>query len=391
MSNGDAIGETEKCACFEFSPPFRRAGAPTLHDNLLRMKQEDYLKRIELARRKLDGVSGDCLAVTPSTNLFYLSGIRFDRSERLTAVLIPKNGDPVLIVPAFEEARARAMTPIKHVVAWEETENPFRIAARHLGASTGTLLLEPTTAYDDAERLIAEAPQWKPKSAAALFASLRMVKSADEISAMRRATVVGSERFQNAFARLKPGVSEDEVSAAFGGENVVQFGPSAAIPHGRATQRTLSKNEAVLIDAWDNPEGYFYDITRSTFYGTPTEEYIRVWNVVHEAQGAAIALAAPGVRCEEVDAAARAVIQKGGYADYFTHRLGHGLGLDVHEPPYMVAGNDIVLEPGMAFTSEPGIYLPGKFGVRIEDDIIVTRNGSEILSPRPQRLEPIPA
>ena len=206
---------------------------------------------------------------------------------------------------------------------------------------------------------------------------------------MRRAITTGVARFERAFARLAPGVTEKEISSAFGGENVVQFGPSAAIPHGAATDRRLERDQAVLIDAWDNPEGYFYDITRSTWFGKPTDDYRRVWEIVHEAQAAAIERAAPGVACREVDRAARAVIEKAGYGEYFTHRLGHGLGIDVHEAPYMVEGNDIALEPGMTFTSEPGIYLPGRFGVRIEDDVVVTQTGAESLSPRVERLEPI--
>lgn len=354
-------------------------------------ERQDFLQRLRQARTRLAESGGDCLFATPSTNLAYLSGVAFHRSERLTAVLVPREGDPVLVVPAFEETRARGMTPIEKVVAWGETEDPFRKAAAALPAAKGTLLVEPSTAYDDVERLLDAAPGWKPRSGSALFAAMRMVKSAEEISTIRRAIAIGLERFEAAFARLKPGVSEKEVSSAFGGENVVQFGPSAAIPHGEATARALQKNEAVLIDAWDNPEGYFYDITRSTFFGPPPEEYRKVWQVVHEAQGAAIEAAAPGVPCSRVDAAARAVIEKAGYGAFFTHRLGHGLGMDVHEPPYMVAGNDIRLEPGMTFTSEPGIYLPGKFGVRIEDDVVVTDRGAEALSPRPQRLEPLSA
>jgi Xaa-Pro dipeptidase len=350
-----------------------------------------FESRLNLARQKLAGAGADVLFVTPSTNLFYLAGISFHRSERLTAVLLPKSGDPVVIVPAFEETHARSMTPIERLVTWQETEDPFAKAASFLGASRGTLLVEPSTAFDDVERLLARAPGWKPRSGADLFAALRMVKSAEELDAMRRAIAKGVERFRKAFAKLRPGVSEMKISSGFGGENVVQFGPSAAVPHGEASERTLSKNEAVLIDAWDNPEGYFYDITRSTFYGTPSDEYRKVWEIVHEAQGAGIDAARPGVACSEVDAAARRVIQKAGYGEYFTHRLGHGLGIDVHEPPYMVSGNDIRLEPGMTFTSEPGIYLPGKFGVRIEDDVVVTEKGSETLSPRPQRLEPISA
>jgi len=346
-------------------------------------------ERLARARRKLSETGGDVLFVTPSTNLFYIAGISFHRSERLTAVLLPREGEPVLITPAFEETHARAMTPIEKVVVWQETEDPFRQAASFLGGAKGVLCVEPSTAYDDVERLLAHAPEWKPRSGADLFAAMRMVKSAPELDAMRRAIAKGVERFRRAFMTLRPGIREEEVSAAFGGENVVQFGPSAAIPHGEASARTLAKNEAVLIDAWDNPEGYYYDITRSTFYGAPTDEYRRIWDVVHAAQWAGIERAKPGVRCADVDAAAREVIEKAGFGDYFTHRLGHGLGIDVHEPPYMVSGNDVLLEAGMTFTSEPGIYLPGKFGVRIEDDVVVTETGAETLSPRPARLEPI--
>ncbi|MGH9443834.1 MAG: M24 family metallopeptidase [Thermoanaerobaculia bacterium] len=348
-------------------------------------------ERLRTARSRLAQGGADVLLVTPSTNLFYLSGISFHRSERLTAVLIPKDGEPVLVVPAFEETHARSMTPISRIVTWQETEDAFAKAASLLGAGRGTILVEPSTAFDDVERLLSHAPGWIAKSGANLFAAMRMVKSSEELATMRRAIATGVARFRAAFERLRPGVSEREISGAFGGENVVQFGPSAAVPHGEASERRLSKNEAVLIDAWDNPEGYYYDITRSTFYGAPTDEYRKVWDIVHEAQGAGIEAARPGVACSEVDAAARRVIEKAGYGEYFTHRLGHGLGIDVHEPPYMVSGNDILLEPGMTFTSEPGIYLPGRFGVRIEDDVAVTEKGSEVLSPRPAKLEAIPA
>jgi Xaa-Pro aminopeptidase len=218
-----------------------------------------------------------------------------------------------------------------------------------------------------------------------------MVKTIEEIEAMRRAIAVALPRFRRAFESLRLGATEAQISAAFGGDNVVQFGASSALPHGASTDRALARGEAVLIDAWDKPEGYYYDITRSTFFGEPSDEYRKVWSIVLEAQGAAIERAAPGVPCSEVDAAARRVIEKAGYGEYFTHRLGHGLGIDVHEPPYMVAHERTLLEPGMTFTSEPGIYLPGRFGVRIEDDILCTERGAESLSPRVDRLEPIAA
>ncbi len=333
----------------------------------------------------------DALFATPSSNLFYLTGIDFHRSERLTALFLPKDGEPVMICPAFEEARLRGMSAVTRVVTWEETEDAFEKAARLLPASSGALAVEPSTAYDDVERLLRQRPAWKPVSAGAVLGAMRMVKTPEEIEAMRRAIAVALERFGKAFASLSPGTREADISRLFGGENMVQFGPSSALPHGASGPRALSQNEAVLIDAWDRPEGYYYDITRSTFFGTPTEEYRTIWSVVLEAQSAAIEKAAPGVPCFEVDAAARRVIEKAGYGQFFTHRLGHGLGIDVHEPPYMVGHDPTVLEPGMTFTSEPGIYLPGRFGVRIEDDVVVTERGAESLSPRVSRLEPLAA
>ena len=285
----------------------------------------------------------------------------------------------------------RGMSAVKRVQTWEETEDPFRLAASFFPGSGGVLAVEPSTAFDDVERLLAARSGWKPVSAAPLFTTLRMIKTPEEIAAMRRAIAVAVPRFEKAFGALRPGSVEADISHLFGGENVVQFGPSSALPHGASGPRRLAGDEAVLIDAWDKPEGYYYDITRSTFFGKPSPEYRKIWEVVLDAQTAAIEKAAPGIPCFEVDAAGRRVIEKAGYGEFFTHRLGHGLGIDVHEPPYMVGHDRTVLEPGMTFTSEPGVYLLGRFGVRIEDDILVTEKGAESLSPRVTRLEPISA
>lgn len=355
------------------------------------MNKRIYERRIATVRERLDAAGADGLYATPSSNLFYLTGIRFDRSERLTALFLFKDREPFVVCPSFEASRLRTMSAVEEVHAWEETEDPFATAASLFPAGTGRLAVEPSTAFDDVERLIGERSGWKPFSAAHLFTALRMVKTPEEIQSIRDAIAVALPRFQKAFAALRAGSVEADVSHDFGGENVVQFGPSSALPHGASSPRALAEGEAVLIDAWDKPEGYYYDITRSTYFGKPTDEYRKIWSVVLEAQSAAIERAAPGVPCFEVDGAARRVIEKAGYGEYFTHRLGHGLGIDVHEPPYMVAHNRTVLEPGMTFTSEPGIYLAGRFGVRIEDDVLVTERGAESLSPRVERLEPIEA
>jgi Xaa-Pro dipeptidase len=353
--------------------------------------REIYLRRLDTVRERLRSIPADGLYATPSSNLYYLTGIDFHRSERLTALFLFPDAEPVVICPAFEAARLKGMSAISKVVTWEETEDPWKKAAALFPASAGTLAVEPSTAFDDVERLLTARSGWKPVSAFGLFGALRMIKTPHEIDMMRKAIAVALPRFRKAFESLRPGATEAEISGAFGGENVVQFGPSSAFPHGASGPTALANNQAVLIDAWDKPDGYYYDITRSTWFGTPTDEYRTVWSVVLEAQGAAIDRAAPGVACAEVDAAARRVIEKAGYGDSFTHRLGHGLGIDVHEPPYMVGHDRTILEPGMTFTSEPGIYLPGRFGVRIEDDIVCTERGAESLSPRVERLEPLSA
>jgi Xaa-Pro dipeptidase len=357
----------------------------------MRLPREIYLRRLDAMRARLAKIPADALYATPSSNLFYLTGIDFHRSERLTALLLFRDAEAVVICPEFEAERMRTMSAVSRVVSWAETEDAFEKAAQLLPGATGVLAVEPSTAYDDVERLVGRRTGWKPVSAGAALGAMRMVKTSEEIEAMRRAIAVAVARFRKAFAALSPGAVESEISALFGGDNMVQFGPSSSLPHGTSGARALSRDEAVLIDAWDRPEGYYYDITRSTFFGRPTDEYRKIWSVVLEAQTAAIDKAAPGVPCFEVDAAARRVIEKAGYGQYFTHRLGHGLGIDVHEPPYMVGTDSTVLEPGMTFTSEPGIYLTGRFGVRIEDDIVVTDRGAESLSPRVSGLEPIGA
>lgn len=194
------------------------------------LDREIYRRRLETMREKLKGIPADGLYSTPSSNLFYLTGIDFHRSERLTALLMFKDRDPVVLCPAFEESRLRGMSAVGDVLTWEETEDPFAKAASLFPTSAGTLAIEPSTAYDDVERLLARRPAWKPISAGALFGATRMIKTPEEIEAIRRAIAVALPRFRRAFAAIRPGATEAEISALVGGENVVQFGPSSALP-----------------------------------------------------------------------------------------------------------------------------------------------------------------
>ena len=233
----------------------------------MRLPREIYLRRLDAMRSRLAKIPADALYATPSSNLYYLTGIDFHRSERLTALLLFKDAEPVVICPEFEAERMRTMSAVARVVTWAETEDAFQKAAQLLPGASGVLAVEPSTAYDDVSRLVERRPGWRPLSAGEALGAMRMVKTPEELEAMRRAIGVAVGRFRKAFAALAPGAVESEISRLFGGENMVQFGPSSALPHGASGGRALSRDEAVLIDAWDRPEGYYYDITRSTFFG----------------------------------------------------------------------------------------------------------------------------
>jgi Xaa-Pro dipeptidase len=258
------------------------------------------------------------------------------------------------------------------------------------GASPGAILIEPHTEYGTAGSLAAAIPGARLIDGASAFASLRVVKDTEELARIRRAIALTEEAWERAFASLRPGVRDRDVSdsiqhafeeAGFEGYALVQFGALSALPHGAPDGSALPNESAVLIDGGCNVDGYWSDITRTRWFGSaPPAEFTRVVDVVREAQQAAIATARPGIEAQEVDRAARAIITKAGYGAFFTHRLGHGLGMDGHEPIYMVEGNRTPLVPGCVFTAEPGIYLPGRFGVRIEDDVLCTSDGAGVLT-----------
>ena len=207
-----------------------------------------YQKRLETIRARLSEIGADGLYATPSSNLYYLTGIGFDRSERLTALLLFRDRAPVVLCPAFEADRLRQMAAVKEVQTWAETEDPFRKAAALFPSSAGTLAVEPSTAFEDVERLIAARPGWKPVAASSLFRQLRMIKTPDEIEAMHRAIAIAVPRFQKAFAALRPGAAESDISAAFGGRHVVQFGPSSALPHGASAQWRFFWGQPLVSD-----------------------------------------------------------------------------------------------------------------------------------------------
>ncbi len=333
------------------------------------------------------------LFATPSTNLAYATNLSIGRSERLTALLLFAEGPAVLVTPFFEEQNHRRDVVADDVVTWKEDEDPMPIVARLLGA--GSVGIEGTTAYDTVARLSA-ARSGPARDASELFDALRRVKSPAEQAFIREAARRTNLAIEATHRELAVGKSEGEIArvleAAFqaqgvSGGGLVQFGPSAAYPHGAPGERRLAKGDVVLIDAGCKVRGYTSDVTRTVSFGAPSDDVRRAYAAVDRGQRAGIDALRAGATGAEVDRAARQVIADAGFGDAFTHRLGHGLGLDGHEPPYLVRGNAVPLSSGNTVTIEPGIYLPGRFGIRIEDDYAVRESSPPAsLSARPAEL-----
>jgi Xaa-Pro dipeptidase len=361
-----------------------------------------FTARVEKARAALAAAKLDLLVATPSTNYEYLTGYNPERSERLIALFLPLKGDPIIVCPAFEVERLKLHSVPADLRAWEEQKNPFDVVhqiARDLKPPhrRGQVGLEPTTAYQTLLKLDDAMDNWEFKPTDTLFRQLRIVKAPEEVVMIRRAVAIIEDAIAATFAQLAVGMTERDVAATLSAEvakrgstggGLVQFSTSSALPHGGPAATALARETVVLIDAGARVSGYTSDITRTIWWGdTPSDEFKKVFNTVHDAQTAAMQLGKPLVtHCQEMDRAARAVITAAAFGQFFTHRLGHGLGMDGHEDPYLVEGNDTRLEPGMVFTIEPGIYQLGKFGVRIEDDCVMTDGGVEVLSHRPAKL-----
>lgn len=369
------------------------------------LPRETFARRLDRVRAELATQKLDLLVLEPSTNFEYFTGSNPGRSERLILLLIPATGSPVIICPAFEVERVKRHSAIPDVRGWEEQEDPWNLvrdAGRGLKPPRrrGKAAVEPTTSYRSFLQLhdALGGGNWEFADGAPVVERLRIVKAPEEVALIRRAIASTEAGIAATFAQLAPGASERDVAELLarelaarggtGGGGLVQFGPSSALPHGGPGGGKLARETVVLIDAGTRVGGYTSDITRTIWYGdAPDPEFTRVFNVVHDAQTAAMRFGRPFVtRCQDMDRTARAVIAGAGYGQYFTHRLGHGMGLDGHEAPYLVEGSETRLEPGMVFTIEPGVYQLGKFGVRIEDDCLMTESGIEVLSARPAKL-----
>ena len=362
---------------------------------------ENRLKRLVRAQRE----SGmDLLAVVPGANLRYLTGLEMHSSERITLALFPLGGQPMFVLPGLEAPRAEASLGIEaSFYTYTDEQGPgaaFRQMATDLDLEGKVFGVEHLhMRILELRRLEEHAAHAKFVDADPLLSGLRVVKDEEEIEALRRAAKANEECFRQVMEHIQPGVTEQELSAvwqraALEAENsqlsdlppIVASGPNGASPHTTATSRRLEDGDLVTIDAFLLVDGYYSDITRTYAVGEPDEELKRIYSVVQEANAAARAIIKPRIEAQEVDRSARQVIEKAGYGEYFIHRTGHGMGLEIHEEPNIVEGNDLLLKQGMVFTVEPGIYVPGLGGVRIEDNVLVTETGCETLSTLPRQL-----
>jgi Xaa-Pro dipeptidase len=369
---------------------------------------DERRERQERARKLMNENSLDAIVLTAGTSLNYFTGIRWWGGERLFTMVMPAKGAAFYVCPAFEEGRAReqiANAPDSEhadVRVWQEDENPYQLLAAGLkerGVSTGRVGIEETTRFVFADGIAKAAPHVAFASATPVTAGCRMIKSDHEIALMRLASQVTLRVYEAVYHALREGMTQQDVQnlivkaydrMGFPGSATVEIGEYTAFPHGSATPQVIREGSIIMIDDGCTVEGYQSDITRTFVLGRATDKMKQVFDIVHRAQSAALAAAHPGSECGVVDAAARKVIVDAGYGPdykYFAHRLGHGIGMDGHEWPYLVRGNTTRLQPHMATSNEPGIYIRGAFGIRLEDDMLITENGAELFTPQSPSLE----
>jgi Xaa-Pro dipeptidase len=374
---------------------------------------EERRQRQERARELMAQTDLDAILMMEGTSLRYFTGIRWWGGERLFAMVLPAKGEAFYVCPAFEEGRAREQISNApdgshaDVRVWQEDESPHQRVAQGLkdrSMATGTLGMEETVRFVFSDGIGKAAPQAKIVSGTPVTAGCRMIKSENEIALMRLAARVTLKAYEAAYRALRPGMTQQDFSLlvegahtklGFPGSADVQVGEYSAFPHGSVTPQVIREGTIVLMDGGCTVEGYQSDISRTFVLGkatdkTKAEKMKKVFDIVHRAQTEAVKTARPGLECGAVDAAARKVITDAGYGPdykYFTHRLGHGMGMDGHEWPYLVRGNSTILAANMTFSDEPGIYIRGEFGVRLEDDMHITENGAELFTPQSHSLE----
>jgi len=345
----------------------------------------------------------DVLFIGAGSSLTYFTGMHWWNSERLTGVLLPRSGELVYVTPEFE--RGRTLEQIKlgnDVRGWQEDEDPYALVARvvrDMGHATGVIGMEETVPFFRAKGIMDALPQARVVDAWPVSAGCRRVKSPAELALMKLANANTLAVYEAVWKALQPGMTEQDISdlvamayarTGLRGDADVNIGKYTASPHGSDKPQHLVEGTPIIFDGGCRADGYTSDMTRTVVLGQPSDEIRRIFDIVLQAQTAALKVARPGGTMSAVDGAARKVISDAGYGPdfrYFSHRLGHGIGLDMHEWDYLVRGNQHVLEPGMTFSDEPGIYLPDQFGVRLEDILYVTEDGAALMTPQSPSID----
>jgi len=398
ITGAGAFGAALAAAPAEAAPadelPAPIAALKPMTEGVSPITQDERKARLARARKLMAETGLDAVLLASGSSLVYFTGAQWGISERFFGAVITRDGYPAWVTPAFEKQRGLEQIKLgEDVRAWEEHESPYALVASILkdrGAAGGRVGVEETMPFVFADGLAKALPAAKVESATPVTAGCRMIKDAHEIALMRRANEITVAAHRAVFASLKEGMTQSQVAGlaaqahrqlGMQGGSLVLFGKDAAFPHGTTKPQPLKPGDVVLMDGGGRLMGYSSDITRTGVFGAaPTERQRKVWDLVRKAQEAAFKTAKPGVECQAVDAAARKVIEEGGFGPdykYLTHRLGHGIGMDGHEWTYFVRGNTTKLRPGMCFSDEPGIYIYGEMGIRHEDIIFITETGAE--------------
>ncbi|MEO7588519.1 MAG: Xaa-Pro peptidase family protein [Arachnia sp.] len=366
---------------------------------------DEWPERIRRAQAGAREAGTDALLLSPGPDLRYLTGYQALPLERLTCLVVRAGADPVLVVPNLERPAALASPAGAaglEIVGWDETDDPYDLVAGLL-PDAAVVSLDNQMWAEKVLRLRAALPGVRQELASEVISPLRMRKSVAEIEALRQAGAAIDRVHAQVPEWLRAGRTERQVGAdiekairAEGHESVdfviVGSGPNGASPHHELSDRVIRPGDPVVVDiGGTTAAGYCSDCTRTYVVGEPSADFVASYEVLQRAQAAAVEHVRPGVTCASVDAAARDVITDAGFGDLFIHRTGHGIGLETHEDPYIVQGNELLLEPGMAFSVEPGIYLPGRHGARIEDIVVCTAAGVEALNRGGHDLVVVPA
>ncbi len=356
----------------------------------------EYQARLEKAQSLMAAQDIDALYLHAGTSLYYFTGTRWHGSERMVGALVLREGPPIYIAPAFEKGTLEQFMTVKGEVAtWEEHESPYGLIAAHLadvGITSGQIGIDEATPFFVSNGIAKASPGFTLTNGASITATCRMIKSDSEIKLMTRAKEMTLAVHKATASMLHAGITTTEVGEFLDAAHrkvgapkgsyfkIVLFGPDSSFPHGVREPKALEDGDMVLIDTGCQLHDYLSDITRSYVFGEPTEKQREVWNAEKAAQAKAFDAAQIGTRCGDVDLAARAELEARGFGPGYAtpglpHRTGHGIGLDIHEWPYLNWGDDTILQPGMCFSNEPMICLYGEFGVRLEDHFYMTANG----------------